>query len=415
VTAQDPVPLFRPEVAEHRKGRLHGEISIAVPVAWHAIGFTMLAALVALVAFLAGAGYARVETVTGEIALEPGVAAIVPPRPGSVAEVAVRDGQQVRAGQPLIRIRAETGLASGGTVSQRLLESLSEQDRRLLSQSSATGVAAAEDRSRLEAQLAGLRRELISLGTQIVAQRRLVEVAAEEFAELRAVAGNGFISRRDLNSREATLMTRRQQLAQLEQSRSAKTADIAQTERAIAGAAAIARAEAAGAQSSRAQLAQQRVQAEAGQGYVIVAPVDGTVTAVTASAGQPTDDRAPVMIVMPRGARPRAELYVPSRAAGFIAVGQEVRLALDAFPFQSFGTVPARIVRISSVAVPRPGPDGAARPVYLVTAEPDAAWIDAFGRRQPLLPGMTLSARIVTERQSLLHWLFEPLFAIGRR
>ena len=54
-------------------------------------------------------------------------------------------------------------------------------------------------------------------------------------------------------------------------------------------------------------------------------------------------------------------------------------------------------------------------PVYLVTAELAEPFVRAFGRRQPLLPGMTLSARIVAERQSLLHWLFEPLFAVGGR
>jgi membrane fusion protein len=32
-----------------------------------------------------------------------------------------------------------------------------------------------------------------------------------------------------------------------------------------------------------------------------------------------------------------------------------------------------------------------------------------------LLSGMTLSARITTRKQSLLEWLFEPLYAVGRR
>ena len=65
--------------------------------------------------------------------------------------------------------------------------------------------------------------------------------------------------------------------------------------------------------------------------------------------------------------------------------------------------------------MPRQAADGNTVPVYLVTAELDEPFVTAFGRRQPLLPGMTLSARIVTERQSLLQWLFQPLFAVGRR
>lgn len=414
MTAQDS-SLFRKEVLEHRAERLHGDISLAVPTSWHVIGFTILAALIAAFVFLALAGYSRTETVSGAIVLDRGLAPILPSRRGNVAALAVRDGQQVRAGDPLARIRSEEHMVGGGTDSRRLMAALEQQDERLASQSALGIDAAGEEQGRLAAQLDGLRREIVSLDAQIASQRRLIEVAAGEFEEMQSVAANGFISRRDLNQREAALIVRRQQLAQLDQSRAAKVAESAQLQRAIAQTGAAARSQAAGVQSSRAALAQRRVEAESAEGYVLTAPVDGVVTALTARLGQPVDAQQPLMVVMPADARPRAELYVPTRAAGFLAPGQEVRLAIDAFPYQSFGTVRARIVRISSVAIPRAGPDGATIPVYLVTAELAEPGVRAFGRRQPLLPGMTLSARIVTERQSLLHWLFEPLFAIGRR
>ena len=407
--------LFRKEVLEHRAERLHGDISLAVPMSWHVIGFTILGALVATFVFLALASYSRTETVSGAIVLDRGLAPIVPTRRGSVAALAVRDGQAVRAGDPLVRIRSEEDMVGGGTDARRLVAALEQQDERLASQSALTMNAAGEEQGRLAAQLDGLRREIASLDVQIASQRRLIEVAAGEFQEMQGVAANGFISRRDLNQREAALIVRRQQLAQLDQSRAAKVAESAQLQRAIAQTGASARSQAAGVQSSRAALAQRRVEAESARGYVLTAPVDGIVTALTARLGQPADAQQPLMVVMPADARPRAELYVPTRAAGFLAPGQEVRLAIDAFPYQSFGTVQARIVRISSVAIPRAGPDGASVPVYLVTAELAEPGVRAFGRRQPLLPGMTLSARIVTERQSLLRWLFEPVFAIGRR
>jgi membrane fusion protein len=147
----------------------------------------------------------------------------------------------------------------------------------------------------------------------------------------------------------------------------------------------------------------------------LTSPISGTVTAVTARLGQPVNPQQPLMVVMPDGAVPRAELYVSTAAVGFLEVGQEVRLAVDAFPYQRFGTVAARIVQISSVAVPKATAEGGAVPVYLVTAELSEPHVTAFGRKQPLLPGMSLSARIVTEKQSLIEWLFEPLFAVRGR
>jgi membrane fusion protein len=167
-------------------------------------------------------------------------------------------------------------------------------------------------------------------------------------------------------------------------------------------------------QSQRTQLIQQMAEADSSQGYSLTSPIAGTVTAVTARLGQPAAQGQPLMVVVPAGGRTRVELYVPTSAAGFLKTGQEVRLAVDAFPYQQFGTLPARISDISTTAVAKQSSEGAV-PVYLVTAELLRPTVRAFGREQRLLPGMTLSARIVTRKQSLFEWLFEPLFAVGRR
>ncbi len=407
--------LFRKEVIEHKTDRLHGDVNVAVPVSWQLIGYGLLVSVFSAFIFLASASYSRVEVVGGSIVLDRGVAPILPSRSGIVTAVIAREGMSVRTGDELIRIRSEEDLTRGNTAPQRVLDALQEQDRRLESQGSLTISAADAERLRLAAEIRGVDDELASLNSQIAAQRRLVEVAANEFRDMGSVAGKGFISRRDLEARETALIARRQQLAQLEQARSAKQADRTDAQRAIAQARAVAEAQVAALQSNRAELAGRAAEVESSQGYRITSPLAGVVTAVTARIGQHAGRQQPLMVVMPRGARPQAELYVPSSAAGFLDVGQEVRLSVDAFPYQRFGTVQARISEISSTAIPKAMPEGGTAPVYLVTAELSRPWVLAFGKKQPLLPGMTLSARIITKKQSLLEWLFQPLFAVSRR
>lgn len=45
--------LFRQEVANFRRDRLHGAVNLALPLAWQLIGFVFLAALIGAGAFLA--------------------------------------------------------------------------------------------------------------------------------------------------------------------------------------------------------------------------------------------------------------------------------------------------------------------------------------------------------------------------
>ncbi|MDP9422646.1 MAG: HlyD family efflux transporter periplasmic adaptor subunit [Pseudomonadota bacterium] len=407
--------MFRSEVIEGRKGRLHGDVSLAVPLSWQAIGLLLFAALIGAVIFLVAAPYSRVETVSGAIVIDKGTASILPTRAGVIAGLAVGEGQRVGAGQVLARIRAEEDLAAGSTAPQRVIESLRAQDRQLESQAGLVLDAASAEQARLLTTAAGLRREVATLDQQIADQGRLLALASEEFERVQAIATKGFISRRDVEAREATLLSRRQQLAQLHQARAAKLSDLAEGSRTIAQSEANAHAQAAAVQAQRTELDQQIAQFDSAKGYVLASPIAGTVTAITGRVGQPAIAGQQLMVIVPSGGRTSVELHVPTSAAGFLRPGQEVRLAVDAFPYQQFGTVPARIRKIATAPTVKQGGDGGALPYYIVTAELDRVSVRAFGNDQPLMPGMTLTARIVTRRQSLLEYLFEPLFALSRR
>lgn len=406
--------LFREEVLRYQSNRLHGSVGLATPLAWQAISFLLLGTLVATIVFLMSASYARVETVTGSVTLDKGVATVMPSRAGIVAELNVREGQRVRMGDMLVRIRSEEDMIDGETAPARIREALSEQDSRLATQGGLLVAAAVAEQARLREQITGLSAEIGSLDSQIADQSRLVEVAKADYDGVQRLVANGFISRRDMEVRETAIISRRQQLAQLQQARTAKAAAIAEARRAAAQSSAVAQAQIAGAQSERATLVQRMAEVDLARGYNITSPVDGIVTALTARLGQPANAQQQLMMVIPANARTRVELYVPTAAAGFVRAGQDVRVAVDAFPYQQFGTVRAQLVEVSAAAIPRAGPNGP-MPVYLVTADLSEPWIKAFGRQQPLAPGMTLTARIVTENRSLFEWLFQPVFAVRNR
>lgn len=407
--------LFRKEAIEHRVDRLHGDINLALPIGWQVIGYLFLAALIVAIIFLASASYAKIETVPGVIIPDKGVAIAVPTRPGVLTALMVSEGQKVEAGQAIARITSSETLASGVQAPEQMARAINAQDVGLQSQSSALDVASMADRSRLSAQAKGLADELITMDRQLRLQQSLVRSARDELAKTQEIANRGFISRRDVLLREETLLARSQQLEQLQQSRFSKQAQLVEVQRSIAQSGAQNRVQRAGIETSRAQLLRMRVDTDTAKGYVVTAPASGTATAITVRVGQAVNAQSALLSIVPKGSRLRAELPVPATAIGFVSTGQEVRLSVDAFPYQQFGTIEGKVISVPSAAVPRQNSDGTTIPIYPVMVEIVDPTIIAFGKRQSLISGMTLTARITTRKQTLWEWLFEPLYAVQRR
>ena len=96
--------LFRQQAIDAQREKLLGEVSAARPLPlWI---FTVLAAscAVALVAFAFWGEYTRRERVEGFLALDAGAARVLAPYAGVVAELLVKEGDEVAAGAAVIRL-----------------------------------------------------------------------------------------------------------------------------------------------------------------------------------------------------------------------------------------------------------------------------------------------------------------------
>lgn len=407
--------LFLPAAIGRHRDRLTGDVAIAVPISWSAITYLIFGGLTVVLLFLSFASYSRVETAVGAVTPDKGISAILPTRTGTVVDVAVAEGQRVEAGDLLAQIRTEEDSGQALSSAQQVERAIARQDASLASQIDAANAAASAQQSQLVAQQAGYRSEIEQIRSQITIQQNLIETAQADLSRALEVAARGFISERDLRIREETLLARQQGLSQLNQSLSAKRAALAESERSSTQIAAQARATEANLAAARAQVGQQAASTAGSRSYAIRAPIAGTVTALTARVGQPASSQAPLMTIVPAGAELQAELAVPSSAIGFVEAGQEVSLAIDAFPYQRFGTIKGQVLTVAESALSQQDANGAVMAVYPVRVKLNAGAVTAFGRSKPLISGMTLSARIVTEKQSLLEWLFEPLYAVRRR
>lgn len=163
-----------------------------------------------------------------------------------------------------------------------------------------------------------------------------------------------------------------------------------------------------------------RADAMVQQGYAITSPRAGVVNSVQVISGQAVDPQIPLMNIAStsEAPAPTAELFVPSRAVGFLELGQVVNLRFDAFPYQQFGGATGTISEISS-DVFRPNEVNTAthleEPVYRVLVSLKSDKIRAYGREYPLRNGLSLTAEIVLERRNFAGWLLDPIKALRGR
>ncbi|HEX4781404.1 MAG TPA: HlyD family efflux transporter periplasmic adaptor subunit, partial [Usitatibacter sp.] len=170
----------------------------------------------------------------------------------------------------------------------------------------------------------------------------------------------------------------------------------------------------------RASAGEERIQRDLQFHAAIVAPVTGTISTVLVEPGQMVTAGTVLATLIPAGSALEAHLYAPSRSIGFVHEGEEVLLRYLAYPHQKFGMHAARIVTVSRNPM-LPGElgftpvDGTREPVYRIKAALDAQAIRAYGRLEPLQPGMQVEADVLLDRRRLVEWIFEPLLGLAGR
>jgi membrane fusion protein len=414
-----PVPdLFRPESIESTRSRLYGEVVIhrSPPTIIVTVALTVIAVLTIL--FVVNVRYARTERVQGVLVPVDGAARVYAMRPGIVTQLLVHDDEAVAAGQKVAVVSTESPSANGALLTQNALASIAQQSSLAEEQVRLLDRRAADDVARLDGIITGLKAQALTQEKDVDLQRQLVSSVTRSFEQIKPVVTKGYVSKLEYERRYQAVLSAQQTLGQLGQQLIATRSDIARSIKERIRARIDGQNDRVGARSNIETLRQQRGKIEGEASYGVEAPVSGRVTALQITAGRSVVPTVSLMSVIPDNAQLRADLFVPSRAIGFLKPGQEVRLMYDAFPYQRFGSFIGHVVSISRQVVAGAEIDAPFKvdgPVYRVTAVLDRQSVSAFGDALRLRPGMTLNANVVLERQSFWDWIASPVRAVSNR
>jgi membrane fusion protein len=408
--------LFRREaVAFQRQHRQWGQVSVLQPVPTGLTTWFLTAAVVLIVCFLYCQGYARKETVTGYLKPASGTAKIFASQRGTIREIHVKDGQQVEQGQPLLTVQTNQVAADDRDVNATMLDTLRSQQASLSRQIDAEARRVKSEQDRLSATGEQLERQIAELNQQIEIQTARIKLSNDFVSAAETLKVRGDIADIELKRRQMALLEQQQSLSSLRQQVAERNSELTQSQASLQQLPTVMAQTVLGLRNQLADTEQRIAEVDARRAYVIRSPTAGQVATLQATVGQAVDPQQLQLEIVPADRNLVAELYVPTRAIGFVREGQSVRILYDAFPYQNFGTYGGRIISISQTILTAPevgGPVALHEPAYKVTAKLDRPDIEAYGRQIALQPDMLLKADIILERRSLLRWFFGPLLSI---
>jgi HlyD family secretion protein len=143
------------------------------------------------------------------------------------------------------------------------------------------------------------------------------------------------------------------------------------------------------------------------QELTVIAPVNGSVQQLSGiKTGSYITEGESLMEISPAGAM-YAECYVMPRDIGLIQKGQLAFLQIDAFNYNEWGMLQARV---SDIAYDVVLPEGSQQPVFKVFCTLERDYMELkTGYRGALKKGMTASVRFTVTRRTLFQLLYDKM------
>lgn len=357
---------------------------------------------------------------------------------GVIRAIYVREGQHVLAGQTLLELdptvanaeaaTARTDLATASLTLARdnaLLGYATGRSSRFSAPAGAEGGAFEAERALVTSRIDEYRARLTSVAerrrgaeataeganAEIVKLRRTLPLLKEALDLQRDLDAQGFGARQKLLQQEQAYIAAQQDLAaQIAKAAEARAAvasiaaESAQVREEFVGKAAEERAQAEGVVLTRGNTVRE---ADQKRGlHSLVAPVSGIVQEVTiTNIGEVPEIGKPLVTIVPDHEPLVVEALLLNKDAGFVRVGMDAAVKIEAYPFTRYGVLHGRVERVSPDSIV----DQQRGLVFPVRVALRGTAFKVDGRPAVLSPGMTASAEIKTGRRRIIDYLWSPV------
>jgi HlyD family secretion protein len=141
----------------------------------------------------------------------------------------------------------------------------------------------------------------------------------------------------------------------------------------------------------------------------LTAPVSATVLEIAdRSVGSVLREAETLVTLVPDAADLYVEANVPSRDISYLRAGNQVRVKLETYPFQRYGTVDGILDVISADSIPLKQEEKS-QFFYRTQIRPTTPLGELVSRGISLRPGMVVTAEIKAGKRSIASYILDPI------
>ena len=413
--------LFRKEALDAKQAKWTGTIILSRPFSFTYLTICALCIALVIIAFAIWGSYTKRSTVQGQLIPQSGLIQVYTTQSGTILKKNVHEGQTVKKGDVLFTI-STASYGEQGSIADALAKQTQLKEQSIRNEITRIRFIHQDEKRTINNQISLLQGTLVKVENLIANQRERVNLAKKNQQRYGNILHENAISHEEFEARKIDYLDQLAQYESLQREKVSLEKQLTEQQISLSGLENRQNNQIEQLERLLSTNTQELIEMQSRQHIAIQANSSGVIGTINAEVGQFVDLSKPLLTVLPENTALIAQLYVPSRAIGFVKEGDQVLLRYQAYPYQKFGHAKAQVLSVAKTALASqdlqtigiisPQEQLNNEPVYLVRAKLDKQMVKAYGKDMPLQVGMTLEGDIMHEKRKLYEWVLEPLFSI---
>jgi adhesin transport system membrane fusion protein len=141
----------------------------------------------------------------------------------------------------------------------------------------------------------------------------------------------------------------------------------------------------------------------------VVSPVDGIVKKIEVTTiGQVIKSGNSILEIVPVDDKLLLEVKVKPKDIAFVYPGQEANVKVTAYDFPIYGGLKGEVLSIGADSIIEKSSKGE-QSYFLITIKTDKNYVEKDGKKGVIMPGMVVSADILTGKKTVISYLMKPI------